>query len=321
MRTENLSRTRFLKVVFYSVAILLTAQVIWWTSNFLSYINELSQWKKVGADAATVHLVDKEAYHKRVMFLSESAFFLLATGAGIFVLYRALRVEERARKAQKSFVEIMSHESKTPLTALKLRLESVSEKRQADEELKRELSQSLLEVRRLSSLFDKAMSLSRADSSAQNIEVVNLSQIVRSVLNRMEPVLKERKVELSLDLDSGLHVRGDIAALQSSVQSLVENSVYYNDRDRRQLGLSLTSKGKRVLLFVDDNGPGIPPEEREHVFEKFYRGSQTRNVPGSGLGLYLAKKLVEAHHGGLEVLGSQLGGVRFSVDLPRAEAV
>jgi len=322
MRSETL-KPKKIKIVFYSVALLLTAQVVWWATTFLSHVDELSLYKKRAQENASPEarlVIDRETFHKRVMFLSESAFFLLATGTGIFLLYRALRVEESARSAQKSFVEIMSHESKTPITALKLRLESVWDKRQQDEELVREMKSSLLEVRRLSSLFDKAMSLSRADRTDFQTEVISLSEMVTSVVSRMDPVLRERQVALSLDMDDSIHVRGDLGALQSSVQSLIENSVYYNDHAEKRVHVSLERKGNKAFLVVEDNGPGISPEEKEKVFEKFYRGSHHHGVPGSGLGLYLARKMVESHHGTLQLHTSSMGGVRFDVELPEAEA-
>lgn len=320
MREERL-KNRAIRIVFYSVTILLTAQVIWWAAAFVSHVNELSAVKKLLVHSPDeIALIEKEAFHKRVMFLSESAFFLLAAGFGIIALYRALRVEERARAAQKNFVEIMSHESKTPVTALKLRLESLSEKRGSDAEVVKELRSALLEVRRLSSLFDKAMSLSRAEQEAFHVDTLSVLDLVKSVVNRMEPVLRDRHVDLSVDIDDKLMVEGDLTSLQSSVQSLLENAVYYNEKPTKKVRVSASLAAGRVTIAIDDDGPGIGGEDTSRVFEKFYRGEKQTSVPGSGLGLFLARKVALAHHGDLRVTSSSLGGARFCMELPASHA-
>lgn len=319
MHSEGI-KTRKIKIVFYSVAVLLTAQVMWWTWTFLSRVDEVARLKSQLLPSTDARMIQTEAFHQRLMFLSESAFFLLATGTGIILLYRALRVEEKAREAQKTFVEIMSHESKTPLTALKLRLESLRQKREKDEELVKGLDQSLLEVRRLASLFDKAMTLSRSETPRETTEIIPLPELVRSVLARIDPLIRDREVKTSVLFDGSPHVKGDAAALQSSVQSLLENAVYYNDREQRVVKVTVKAQGGKARLLVEDNGPGIAEAERDRVFDKFYRGVGQRSVPGSGLGLYLAKRVVEAHAGTLQVSTSELGGVCFSVELPLLEA-
>lgn len=321
MREEKL-KPRKIKIVFYSIAILLSAQVIWWATLFLSQVNEISSLKQqlAGNSPEAIALAQKEAFHKRFMFLSESGFFLVVMGAGIFLIYRALRVEEKASSAQKSFVEIMSHESKTPLTALKLRLESVLEQHAQDPALERDLKLSLLEVRRLASLFDKAMSLSRAEREAFRPETLDLKTLIRSVVARMEPVIQERKVALTLEIPDALWVDGDVDGLRSSIQSLLENAVYYNDKAEKLVKLSAALTGKSVILSIDDNGPGISSADAERLFEKFYRGEKQQAVPGSGLGLYLARQIAEAHRGDLRIESSSLGGARFSLILPHSRA-
>jgi len=307
---------------FLAVAILVLAQVGWWTTVFLRDVALLSDLKHENAELQVqlgtvashdVQEIENQAFHRRLMILSESIFFALLTCVGLFLLYRALRVEERSREIQRNFIEMVSHESKTPLTALKLRLESLQEKSEPDP---RGLGLALEEVRRLASVFEKAMSLNRVERNAFSFEPLSLAEIVRQVLRRLDPFLQARKVEVALRLDPEAVVRGDAHGLQNTVQSLVENAVLYNSGEDRQVELTLRREETRVLLDVSDNGPGIAEKDRKHLFERFFRGQSGKNVPGTGLGLYIARTIVEAHHGRIKLVTPALGGASFRIDLP-----
>lgn len=311
--------------VFGAVAFLILLQVAWWAALFVREVSALEQVRtenlelraKLGESipADGVAAVAGEAFHRRVMFLSESAFFALLTCVGLFLLYRALQVERRARDTERSFIEVVTHESKTPLTALKLRLESTLEKWGGDTGLRRELSLALQEVRRLASVFEKTLNLNRLERHALRFEVLALGDIVRDVLRRLDPLIRERGVQLALDLDDDAQVQGDLYGLQNSVQSLIENAVLYNNSADKKLAVRVEQSQGRVLLAVADNGPGIQREDEARIFQRFYRGKSGSQVSGTGLGLYLAKTIVEAHQGVLRLVNAQ-GGAHFEIELP-----
>jgi signal transduction histidine kinase len=251
------------------------------------------------------------------MFLSEAFFFAVLTCVGFFLLYRALRVQQRVLESERSFIEIVSHESKTPLTALKLRLESVRERWGEDAGLRRELELSLAEVRRLASVFENTLGLNRIERHAMRFEALPLAEVAREVLRRLDPLLRERGVAVRLALDDEAVVEGDPFGLRNSVQSLIENAILYNQREAgRTLDVAIAQRGHRVVLSVGDNGPGIDPAERDRIFERFYRGRNRSGVAGTGLGLYLARSVVEAHQGVLRLCAEPGPGSRFEIELP-----
>jgi len=321
MRTRE--NKRWVKL-FLIVAVLVLAQVGWWTTVFFRDVVLLSDLKHENAQlqvqlgtiaSHNTEAIDSEAFHRRLMILSESIFFALMTCVGLYLLYRALRAEEKSRIIQRNFIEMISHESKTPLTALKLRLESVREKNEPDP---RGIGLALEEVRRLASVFEKAMSLNRMERQAFSFEPLLLSDVVKQVLRRLDPFLRARDVEIALHLDPGAMVKGDAHGLQNTVQSLVENAVLHNSQAHRKVELTLRREDTRVLLEVSDNGPGIAEKDKAHLFERFFRGQTGKQVPGTGLGLYIARSIVEAHHGRIKLIPAVRGGASFQIELPFA---
>lgn len=313
--------------LFIAVSVLVVAQVVWWTAAFLRDVDvianlriEVAHYTNPVRLGENIKIISKEAFHRRVMFLSESIFFLTMSCLGMYLMVRALRAEERAMEAQRNFVEIVSHESRTPLTALKLRLESITDKRKGDPELSRELGLAREEVKRLSALFEKALSLNRLDREAIRFEQVYLADAIRAVIHRMEPLFREKGVVLESDIDSEVSIRGDLHAIENLIQSLMENAVFYNERPDKSLRISLKGDPGLVVMGVEDNGPGISENERARIFERFYRGSASGKVPGSGLGLYLAHRLAEAHGGTIQYISLSTGGSRFEVVFPRTES-
>ena len=290
---RNLSR-KYWVGVYLAVLVLTIAQVSWWAVVFFRTSDQIADLQlKLGEEAQTVW---HAAFHRKVMFSSESLFFALSTWVGLYVLFRALSQERRSRQIQSHFIEIVSHESKTPLTALKLRLESLAEKFPS-EELQNELKSALEEVRRLSSVVEKTLALHRSERSALSFEPLELGEVIAAVLKRLEPWLRDKGAKVQTQLEAELCVRGDFYALQNSVQSLVENAVLYNPRETKQVLISGFTRGRHAVLRVKDNGPGIADGDRSKIFERFYRGNQTAAVAGTGLGLYLAQAMVKAHHG------------------------
>lgn len=306
------------------VLVLLILQVAWWATVFTQEVQSRAELRieilklQSGGNPPADQLasIESEASRRKIMFTSESLFFVLLTCTGIWLLYRALRAEALGRETQRSFIEIVSHESKTPLTALKLRLESVISKRAQDPTLQKELSASLDEVRRLSSLVDKALSLNRLEREVFHFEPVYMAEIAELVARRMDPVFRDKAVSLHLDLDAEAVVSGDEQGLQNTVQSLLENAVVYNDQADRKVWLSVKGQGGKVVVTVADNGPGVPAADSARVFERFFRGRGNSAKPGSGLGLYIARTIVEAHGGALKLSERSGGGAQFEVVLP-----
>ncbi len=307
--------------LFVAVHALVLAQVAWWAWVFTRDADIIAALQKQQLADSTLldsEQIHREARHRKLMFWSESAFFAMVISVGLWALYRALRQERHSKEMQRALIEIVSHESKTPLTALKLRLEALRDTT-SDSEVVSSLNRALDEVRRLTGVVEKTLDLNRTERQALRFELVYLAEVVESVVGRVEPWLQAKGVELELVLDPDIEVKADFSSLQSSVQNLVENAVLYNPRERKQLRISLQAVGPRAVLTVQDDGPGVAEGEVERIFERFYRGkSKVGKTPvsGTGLGLYLARVIVEAHRGILRLVRTPVGAC-FQIDLPR----
>lgn len=328
MKTTNPQR-RWL-VLFYAVALLVFAQVSWWAVLFLREVHGMAELKtkhlalieKTGEarppEIQSLAQIENEAYRRRLMFLSESIFFAGMAGFGLFLIYQSLGAEARSREIQKNFVEIVSHESKTPLTALKLRLESIAEKRSEDIQLGRDVLLMLEEVRRLNGTFDKVMSWNRLERQALQKETQDIVPLIHDTLRRIEPFLKSRGVVVEVKGEEPVLCKVDASSLSSALQCLFENAALYNDRPDKRLEIEVKSAFSLSSITVRDNGPGIDPEDEAHLFERFYRGVQGKKNPGTGLGLNIAHTLILAQGGDLKYVRPANGGTQFYIAFPSA---
>jgi signal transduction histidine kinase len=313
------------------MAVLVLAQVTWWAWNFLDQVTVLAELRSsmhllrssldgIEPSVEELRQIDVEAYRRRLMFISESAFFAVLTLWALFLLYRALRREETTQQLQKDFIEIVSHESKTPLTALKLQLEDLREGFRADSEKAEDIEISLEELRRIISAFEKMLTLNRTERQALHVESIDIRAVVDSVLRRLQPLLRKHQVHVVVEPASGSYAWADRSGLETAIQCLVENSVLHNPGPDRRLWLSISERESCVTLRIRDNGPGVSQDEQEIIFEKFQRGSRGRTTAGSGLGLYIARKIARAHRGMLRLVESSANGSTFELDLPAVSA-
>ncbi len=318
-------------ILFYAVALLVLAQVSWWATLFLREVQAAAHLKtdylvlleKTGEPKPT-HVqsnaqIDTELQRKRVMFLSESIFFAAMTCFGLFLIYQSLRAEARSREIQKNFVEIVSHESKTPLTALKLRLESLREKRPGDAQLATDVGLMLDEVRRLNGTFDKVMNWNRLEHKSLRKEAVDVVELVHETLKRIEPFLKSRQVAIEIQAPDPVMCLADAQGLSTALQCLFENAALYNDSENRRLTIIAKSEFSVGMVTVRDNGPGIDAEDEAHLFERFFRGAQGKKMPGTGLGLNIAYNLIVAQGGDLKYVRPQGPGAQFEITFPSAK--
>ena len=243
-------------------------------------------------------------------------------------LARALaRMQEALRRqevARRSFVSTASHELRTPLTMLQGTMELLEEDlrdgRVDIEDAQLQVVNARRELRRLSALAGELLDLSRLDAAVQlRSEPVELGELVRAVAAEFDLRARERDVELRVvpPVD-GCWGRGDPDAVARVVRILVDNALRYGPPGEA-ITLS-TSRGPGVVgVAVADRGPGIPLEEREHIFERFHRGRAAGPESGFGLGLAIGRELAERMGGDLRLADHDPPGACFLLSLPQGE--
>jgi signal transduction histidine kinase len=177
-------------------------------------------------------------------------------------------------------------------------------------------------VNRLASLISNLLDLSRLNGKVEmEFQKTDLSELIRTSVSSMQLKAREKKVTIVNSIDKTLpSVQADVRWMGQVVDNLLINAIKYAGSGAK-VSVSGIDKGEAVVVCVEDNGPGIPPEEQKMVFDKFYRGKASINqVPGTGLGLAISKSVVEKHGGKIWVESKPGKGARFFFALPPAKS-
>ena len=207
---------------------------------------------------------------------------------------------------QKRFTADAAHELRSPLTALQVQLDMVARAR-SPEESRAALESLRAGMRRAARLIEQMLTMARLDPEAagEGFVEVDLGSLATGVAAELEPLAEAKRIALTLNRLDPVTLRGQPQALHTLIRNLVDNAIRYTPGGGQVL-LSIENRENEVLLQVEDSGPGIAPEERARVFDRFYRlpGS---HAEGSGLGLAIVQQVAHAHGARVE-LGEASGG-------------
>jgi len=243
--------------------------------------------------------------------------------SGIVMTLRAATHEAETVRLRSDFVSNVSHELKTPLSLIRLFGETMESDQWTDDGKRREFSRIIArESRRLTYLIDNILDFSKIDSGRKEyaFERGDLVKVISDTLEAYRFYLRDQGFVFDVSLPSGpIFISMDKDAIAQAVLNLLNNAEKYSG-EQKYIGVKMALQGAQVLITVEDRGPGIPPSEVKHIFEKFYRGGHgpAREAQGCGLGLTIVKSTVEGHGGHISV-ESELGrGSRFIITLPLA---
>ncbi|HLK20401.1 MAG TPA: HAMP domain-containing sensor histidine kinase [Bryobacteraceae bacterium] len=251
---------------------------------------------------------------------------LLLMLATIAALIRFTRRAQKLAELQLEFVANVSHELRTPLTvihtaAYNLQGSVANQPRQVE----RYGAVIQKESGRLKDLVEQVLQFASANAglAVREHEAVSVSQVIADAAQSVQAVFEQQGCVLHQSVEASLPpVLGDRAALKQAIQNLLSNAAKYGSSESKWVGVEASTARENdremVEVRVQDRGPGIPGDEREHIFEPFFRGRwAVRNqVHGTGLGLNLVKRVVEAHHGSIQVKSEESHGTEFIVRLP-----
>jgi len=217
---------------------------------------------------------------------------------------------------QRRFAADAAHELRTPLTALQLQVQ-LAERAQTDEERARAFERLQQGIRRATRLVQQLLTMARLDpdAAAAASAAVDVGALVASIVEDAQPLAAERGIALACrDEAQQASVSGAEDALRILFSNLVDNAVRYTPAGGR-VQATVARDGDSLIVHVDDTGPGIQAEERERVFDRFYRGSDAPGT-GTGLGLAIVSQVADMHRGRVTLDASALGGLRATVRLP-----
>jgi signal transduction histidine kinase len=259
------------------------------------------------------------------MFGALIAASALAALIGFVAAHRAFRREQQLSEAKSNFVSSVSHELRAPIASVRLMAESLERGKVNEVPKQNEYFRFIVqECRRLSSLIENVLDFSRIEQGRKQYEFepTDLAALTRETVKLMEPYAAEKGV--CLELDSNLETQNpeleiDGRAMQQALVNLMDNAIKHSPKGAG-VKIGFECDGHFARLWVEDCGPGIPPEEQERIFERFYRlGSELRReTQGVGIGLSIVRHIVEAHGGKVTVRSSVGQGSRFTIELPQS---
>lgn len=223
----------------------------------------------------------------------------------------------QALESQRQFVADAAHELRTPLTAL--RLQTQLAERAHSEGDRREANAAVGEgLQRATRVVEQLLTLARQEpeAAARALSKVDVLELARTTIADHALVAEAKLVDLGMARGEPAAVEGEAEALRIMLANLVDNAIRYTPPGGR-IDVSVYTEAQYAVIEVIDSGPGIPPEERTRVFDRFYRRAAT-DAPGSGLGLAIVKRIVERHGGRIALLDAPGNGLRVRVEMPDA---
>jgi K+-sensing histidine kinase KdpD len=318
-------KLRIATVVYWILLLYIIAALVWW---FISLMHQNEAMYRLKKEEITSSAYDttSPAFQQALRniegqrriniskYIGEGSIFLLLIIVGAAFIYRSVRHQFGLQLQQQNFMMAITHELKTPVAVSRLSLETLL-RHPLDEEKRKKLMQSTLqETMRLDTLINNILVMSQMDAGAyrSDKEELNFSDLVADMVHQFQNRYPDRKVISKIEKD--MELIGDPLLLKLLVSNLLENANKYSGRES-PVTCTLSREEASVVLQVMDEGPGIADEEKKNIFRKFYRigSEQTRKTQGTGLGLYLCKKIAAYHHAGISVKNNQPGGSNFTV--------
>jgi signal transduction histidine kinase len=306
--------------VYWVLLAYIIAGLGWWFIALQSQNRQMASYKlqelKMDDPAyeSRLNAINAEADRKTAGYIGEGSTFLLLILVGALFVYREVRRQIRLQQQQQNFMMAVTHELKTPIAVTKLNLETL-QKHRLDEQRQQKIIQSALqETGRLDNLANNILIASQLEGGGytRSKEDLDLSSLVQRIVHDLRHRYTDRKWEDAIE--PGCSLAGDPLLLQMLVSNLAENAIKYSPKEG-VISILLRKQKGHILLQVKDEGPGIPEEEKRKIFDKFYRTGQeqTRTAQGTGLGLYLCRKIALDHKATIKVTDNSPVGSIFTV--------
>ena len=320
-----ISKTKKLRSIFIIYWFLLAyvlAALIFWFIALNRQNKQMTRYEMEKLDpaasnySAEVKKFESVERRKTAQYAGEGAIFFLLIVAGAVFVFRAVQRQLRISQEQQNFMMALTHELKTPIAVAKLNLETL-QKRKLDEQQQQRLIQTTLqETNRLNALCNNMLLSSQIEAGGYRItsEDTNISDVITECVQDF--MIRYTQHNIISDIRPDLFINGDRLLLQMMVNNLIDNAIKYAPKEL-PVTVVLREVNNNIILQVKDEGKGIAAEEKEKIFTKFYRigNAATKAAKGTGLGLYLSKKIARQHNANITVTDNMPTGTIFTVTL------
>jgi signal transduction histidine kinase len=320
----NLSPRKAL-ILFITLVVFIFAQAVWWVVLMARLVDERTELAaQLGAGPELVEQIHAEEVSRQIMIGLEGVVFLSVFLIGIWVIYRALVKSEELKFQQSNFLMAVTHELKTPLASISVYIDTLQSSKIPVEKKEAVIPRIRQDISRLEKLVENVLEAGRFERSGHTMraERFDFSQLVVNRLVALKELPARKPLEINSEIEPGIYVHGDQRACQRAVDAILENCLKYNQSEETRVDVALSNKGGNMVLEIRDNGVGIARKELTAVFDRFYRsGSEmTRDTEGSGLGLYLAREIINSHGGQIVAHSDGPGkGAKIVITCARSE--
>lgn len=314
--------------LFYLLVVYVFIQFSWWSYLMVKLNNEVLEQRLhiialQTSDASEIETAQSELHAKLkkrwLMIAGEGTVFLVLLISGFLQTRKTFKKEAELGLRQKNFLLSITHELKSPIASAKLQLETLLKRDLPKEKQNEIIHNALADTERLNALVENVLIAVRLEDNSFRLlkQVSNFSELVESEMNKLATLFQQQKQHnLSLSIEKGIEFEADRFAFISILTNLYENAIKYSP-NVPQITCILKKYEHKILLQIADEGSGVSEAEKQLIFDKFYRigNEETRKNKGTGLGLYIVKKLVLAHQGTIEVKKNSPKGSIFEIVL------
>lgn len=326
MPPASRKRLRRTTIIYWLLLLYIIAALVWWFIS-LNTQNDMMRDFEIGKLDATIDSrttpslyqseLDKiTTTYKRnkAKYLGEGSIFFLLILVGAAFVYRSVRRQFYMQQQQQNFMMAVTHELKTPISVAKLNLETLQKYSLDPEKQKKLIRMTLEETSRLNFLTNNILISSQLEGGGyqSSKEELDLSDLLKDCILDFSNRFPERTFKKQIE--PGADVKGDALLLQMLINNLVENAIKYSPKESPVTAV-LQKEKSAIVLHILDEGPGIADEEKKKIFLKFYRigNEATRKTQGTGLGLYLCRKIARDHNADISVTNNIPRGSNFVV--------
>lgn len=306
-------------IVYWFLLLYIIAALVWWFVALNHQNNDMAAMRLAELNKddpqyiEKVEIITNLQQRKIAQYIGEGITFFALIVVGAVFVYRAARRQIKLSAQQQNFMMAVTHELKTPIAITQLNLETL-QKRKLDEEKQQKLiGNTLHEANRLNTLCNNILLAAQLDGGAYNStkQEINFSELVDECIENFINRFPQRIFHLNIQ--EAIYIVGENLLLQMLVNNLLENAIKYSPKTSA-ITIQLQQQKKQAILKVIDEGYGIANEEKQKIFEKFYRtgDENTRAAKGTGLGLYLCQKIVQDHNGYISVTDNLPQGSIFT---------
>ncbi len=314
----NLNKTPRSLLIFYVLVLYVVFQFCWWYYLLFHLNNQIFDLKAsltglIQKDAGSIIQLKSKLSQKQRMIFGEGLVFLLLLLLGMLQTRKSFRRENRVARLQKNFLLSVTHELKSPIASVKLYLQTL-EKRDLDRSKQLDLvKKAIQDTNRLDLLVENILLAAQIDNRVLKIqqETINLTEFIENFIHEFE---EKNEINIEGQREENVQIKADSLALHSILLNITENSLKYGGLSPK-IAIELRTQFDQIILRISDEGIGIKEDERERVFEKFFRSGneETRQSKGTGLGLYIVKYLVNQQKGSISVLHNTPKGSIFEL--------